>query len=325
MASLPTDESARGPSLLRQRVPLFKILGTADDAIYSLERLIVVASLIIMTQASFMKVLSDFLAKVTTGPVFYLIVVASLFLIARVSTAAAPSLKDQSGKATLYAGIITALGTGYLYLIQTQESAIAVALTAMAMGLSALWVNFNTQKQAGGWTVGLIASSIFTLVLTGIATKVALGFDTGLGYSWAPNISLTLLLWMAFLGASMATHDKRHLALDAVRKLIPEKHTRIYAALSMLASGIVTAGFFYLSWTYFGKRIAEVPEPGKIPDWIKVLSIPVALGTMTTRFFAYAIAEAVGSFLGVPPEPQPATLPIGAAATPAEEAKEVTA
>lgn len=319
MASLPTDESARTLSSLRQRVPLFKILGTADDAIYSLERFIVVASLIIMTQASFMKVLSDFLAKLEAGYLFYGITFAAVFVIARVATGASPTIGKNSTQASLWALIVTVLCVGYLALIQTQESSVVVAVTALAMGGTSIVVNVRSAKDLG-WTLGLVLSTALVVAMTLGVALLSTRFDEGLGYSWAPNIALTLLLWMAFLGASMATHDKRHLALDAVRKIVPAKHTRLYAALSFVVSAIVTAAFFYLSYTYFGKRIAEEPEPGKIPDWIKVMSIPVALGTMTVRFFAYAIAEFVGYFLGVEPDAAPASgMPIPAAPAEKEE------
>jgi len=39
---------------------------------------------------------------------------------------------------------------------------------------------------------------------------------------------------VAFLGASMATHEKRHLTVDAVRKAVPAKHERWYNAVSYL-------------------------------------------------------------------------------------------
>ena len=289
-----------------------------------MERFIVVASLIIMTIAAFMKVLSDFLAKHEAGAVFYLVVTLAFFTIARVSTSASPKLQGQSLAATVWALVGTALSVGYVWLIQTQQSSVALALTSVAAAVVVVGMNVAAVRDGDRWSIGRIANVVAALALCALIVKLALGFQAGLGYSWAPNIALTLLLWMAFLGASMATHEKRHLGLDAVRKLIPSKHTRLYAGLSFLASGLVTAAFFYLAWTYFGKRFGEEPEPGKIPDWIKVLSVPVALGLMSARFLAYSLAEIVGYALNVPPEEPPApTLPPDEA--PSERAEEVPA
>lgn len=307
MANLPTDDSARGASLLRQQVPLFRALGTLDDAVYVVERIVVVASLIIMTVASFMKVLSDFLAKVDIGVTVYLITALVVFAIARVATAAAPTLKAHSTKATLYAFAVTAFSVAYIAIIHTQESSVVLATTGVGAALALLAVNFRGVGATLPWSLARIVSVGASLVICIAVVGIAMGFDKGLGYSWAPNISLTLLLWMAFLGASMATHDKRHLGIDAIRKAVPAKYARLYTALSFVVSGAVTLAFFYLSWTYLEKRIHEAPEPGKIPDWIKVLSIPVSLGLMSARFIGYSIAEFFGWVKGIPPEAPPAS------------------
>src|SRR5699024_5077616 len=122
-------------------------------------------------------------------------------------------------------------------------------------------------------------------------------------YSWAPQLSLVLLLWMAFIGASMATYARKHLTIDAVRKIVPTRFERAFNALSNLTAAALTAALFLLSYQYLLKRMGDVPEPGSIPDWVKVASIPIAFGLITIRFTAYAVAETVGAFLKVEPDP----------------------
>jgi TRAP-type C4-dicarboxylate transport system permease small subunit len=124
------------------------------------------------------------------------------------------------------------------------------------------------------------------------------------GYSWTSSVSLTLLLWMAFFGASMATYARRHLAIDAIRKAIPTSALRFFNAASYMVTAVATAALLYLSYLYFLSRIGDVTEPGKVPDSWKVLSIPVALAVVTIRFLFYSIGEFILGMLGYEPEEQ---------------------
>ena len=113
------------------------------------------------------------------------------------------------------------------------------------------------------------------------------------GYSWAPNVALTLLLWMAFLGASMATYQGRHLTIDAIRKAIPERAMPWFNAVSLLVAAAFTGLLLYLSWEYYLKRLDDPVEPGRVPDHIKVLAIPASLALVTVRFTLYAIGQMI--------------------------------
>lgn len=307
MANLPTEDPGTHVSLLRERVPLFAAFGRADDALYSVERVIVTASLIIMTLSSFLKVLSDFLEKLPQGSPFYLLATLVLLIVARVATGNSPTLKDNRMKANLFALLGGLLGGGFIWVVGTFSSAIVVIICVLTAG--GMLVTYTLEDARGPEGLRITGGTLWKLAVT-LAASVAgvwVGATLDSGYSWAPNISLTLLLWMAFLGASMATHEGRHLAVDAVRKLVKPERERLFNAASLAMSAIVTSAFLYLAVIYLAKRVGETPEPGKIPDWIKVLSIPVSLAFMTLRFSCYAMAEAVGAKMGIPPEPKAET------------------
>lgn len=173
-------------------------------------------------------------------------------------------------------------------------------------------------------------------VRTGVfigAVVLAVGMMGSLpeGYSWAQSYGLFLLLWVGFLGASIAARDRRHLRIDLMRKLLPPKWTPHFNALSYLVAAAFTAVVSYLGFVYlFGADssymvpIWEVPEwlpasmaeqvktfpipedasittrvlhvvfspspPGTVPDWLKVLSIPVSMALIVIRFVGHSVA-----------------------------------
>lgn len=151
------------------------------------------------------------------------------------------------------------------------------------------------------------------------------------GYSWAQSYGLFLLLWVGFLGASIAARDRRHLRIDLMRKLLSPKWLPHFNALSYLVAAAFTAVVCYLGFIYlFGadssymvpiwdvpgwlpESMAEavktfpIPDdapittrvlhvvfspspPGTVPDWLKVLSIPVSMALIVIRFLGHSVA-----------------------------------
>src|SRR5690625_670709 len=336
MANQANDEISIRPSRMRERVPLFRVIGRVDDALYAVARVLVTAFLVIMTLASFLKILADFLGKSDTVAIYPFIFFA-FFIIGRVSSGSSPRWEGQRTRQNLVAVGWGLIASAYVWFVHAST----LTLTTL-------------ERRHGGeltpwsydWIVGTISSSavvIFrvsvTMVLilyyhvqdwrkvyaqSGARSRVAAVLTTfvvwaviiymslklGAGYSWGPQISLLLLLCTAFMGASMANHARKHLTIDAVRKIVPTRFERAFNALSFMLTAIVTAAFFLLSYHYLLKRMGDAPEPGTIPDWIKVASIPVAFGMITVRFACYAVAEAVGAFLKVEPEPAPDLLEV---------------
>jgi TRAP-type C4-dicarboxylate transport system permease small subunit len=153
------------------------------------------------------------------------------------------------------------------------------------------------------------------------------------GYSWSQSYGLFLLLWVGFLGASAAARTRRHLRVDLMRKILSSKWQPHFNALSYFVAAAFTATIFYLGFIYlFGKDSAylvpiwEVPEwlpaalqeelrtfpipedasvftrmlhvlfaptePGEVPDWLKVLAIPVSMALIVVRFLGHSFAFA---------------------------------
>ncbi len=121
-------------------------------------------------------------------------------------------------------------------------------------------------------------------------------FDMGI--PWAEELARYLLVWTGFMGASIATRQRRHLKVDVLPRLLDNKPD-IKAYVVRLAS-LISAGFcFFLVWLSYD-FIANTVRSGRmsnsmkfLPIWVIQLSIPVTLFIMACRFLGQTFGELV--------------------------------
>ena len=107
-----------------------------------------------------------------------------------------------------------------------------------------------------------------------------------LGWFWATKLALFLMIWVGFIGASVATKERRHLTIDIAGRVLSPRGARVANFFTqLLASGMCFAIAAY-SWDLvqesreFGDREGVLP----IPTWIIQLIMPVSLCIMGARF-----------------------------------------
>ena len=141
----------------------------------------------------------------------------------------------------------------------------------------------------------LLASLLGCLLLLAIVQiGLRIFFDTGL--EWAEPVSRIGVLWLALLGALGAARARRHIAIDALPRVLPPRWQRIAWAVSQLATAVICA---MLAWYGWGMVLLEQEVPGLfvpgIPSWWPMLAFPAGFALMSLRFAISALAQ--------PPEP----------------------
>src|SRR5690349_4415888 len=56
---------------------------------------------------------------------------------------------------------------------------------------------------------------------------------------WSSDVLLHGTIWAAFLGASFATRGRRHLAIDALGRLLPDRARRLVVAIASTFGAVV--------------------------------------------------------------------------------------
>ncbi|HEY9144712.1 MAG TPA: TRAP transporter small permease [Arenimonas sp.] len=142
----------------------------------------------------------------------------------------------------------------------------------------------------------LLAALLAALLLLSLAQiGLRLFLDTGL--AWAEPAGRAGVLWLALLGALGATRGHRHIAIDALPRVLPPAARRVAWAVAQAATAVLCAGLAWLGWGLVQlEREAPMPFIAGVPSWIPMLALPAGFGLMALRFALAAAAT--------PPEPK---------------------
>lgn len=192
-------------------------------------------------------------------------------------------------------GLTVALYAGLKVVELVPARYLGLATVAMLLGVSALYA-----RAIHAWvrlTSGLVGAVLVALYFV---TKVN---DT---YGWNAGFSAVLLMFVAFLGASMATREGRHIRVDAIRKAIKGKGYHLYEAVSLFVSIVFTAFLFWMAkdYTLLLADKGVVHADSDLPQWVVALPITVAFLLIVLRFTAQLVA-AVNAWRRGEPAPAP--------------------
>lgn len=159
---------------------------------------------------------------------------------------------------------------------------VVVFVLCVAGGLTARWPEATRAKRL---LAGLAAFAL--LAVLGVAIHAAPN-----GFGWSQRLALVLMLWVGMLGTSMASKRGRHITVDAVRRVVPERFVRGFE----IAADVVTLAFAtllcVLAVTYVqgnwddwieSERRAGIFESIPVPYWAATLPIVIAFGLMAAR------------------------------------------
>lgn len=134
----------------------------------------------------------------------------------------------------------------------------------------------------------LLAGLLLALLLLSVAQiALRLLFDSGL--EWAEPISRAGVLWLALLGALGATRARKHIAIDALPRVLSPRPQRVAWVVSHLAAAGIAATLAWLGAGMVGlEREAPVPFVAGIASWVPMLAFPAGFGLMALRFLLVA-------------------------------------
>jgi C4-dicarboxylate transporter DctQ subunit len=127
-------------------------------------------------------------------------------------------------------------------------------------------------------------------------------FSTGIT---ASDIVLRhLTLGLAFLGASMATREGRHLKIDILPRVLPQTLKKISNVLVNLVATAVCVILAKAGWSFaMLEKLSDTPFILSIPLWCVKLIIPLGFLLVGFRFILRTIQELAGDTPKKPPLP----------------------
>jgi TRAP-type C4-dicarboxylate transport system permease small subunit len=118
------------------------------------------------------------------------------------------------------------------------------------------------------------------------------------GLVWSQTLGLVLMLWVGVIGASMATREHRHLALDLGSKLWPKSMLPKVQGLGNLVTALFCLALALLACVSLRDHFRDWSDTDgaggafpalAIPKWIAFAGVPIGFFLMTARFFAQAL------------------------------------
>ncbi|MBN2034981.1 MAG: TRAP transporter small permease subunit [Deltaproteobacteria bacterium] len=119
--------------------------------------------------------------------------------------------------------------------------------------------------------------------------------DFLMGYlDWTEPMVRLLVLWVAFLGASLLTGESKHIKIDLMSELLPSRclayrEMILSAACVLVAALMVQAslGYVRMEWSFGGRLFLGMPT------WIGQVVMPVGFLLIMFRFLLRGLGQAL--------------------------------
>jgi C4-dicarboxylate transporter DctQ subunit len=143
------------------------------------------------------------------------------------------------------------------------------------------------------------AETALLVVLLGVMvlldfTQVILRNFFSSGIIWADTFLRQMVLWVAFLGASLAVQERKHINIDVLTRFMPDRGKRIAHFVTDLFAALVCFAFLKASLGFVSSEIANSTILLlSIPTWYFELIIPSGYGMLTFRFCMKTIDDII--------------------------------
>lgn len=129
-----------------------------------------------------------------------------------------------------------------------------------------------------------------------VALQVLFRYGFNQSLFWSEELARYLLVWLSFLGASVAYRRKAHPGIDVLQKRMPkvlQKQCRILVHLVSLALFIVLI-YYGCRFAYFVRL--QISPALYIPKWIVFGIIPISGSILMIHVLCFLLDELKGGF-----------------------------
>ena len=120
------------------------------------------------------------------------------------------------------------------------------------------------------------ALCLIVAMLLGLAIlKIVMRYVFSASLLWSDIMLQHLILWLCFFGAALATCERRHISIDVLSRILPQKITRwtnlVIDCIALVVVGILAYyGFLFIE----DEKSSEAILIGSVPLWWAKIIIP---------------------------------------------------
>ena len=109
---------------------------------------------------------------------------------------------------------------------------------------------------------------------------------------WADIFLRQMVLWLGFIGASLAARDHRHIAIDFLPNILPSSWLKPIQALTKICAAVISIFLSQAAWRFVEyEREAESILLLNYPVWVFQIVLPYSFVLLTIRFILSAIED----------------------------------
>ncbi len=128
---------------------------------------------------------------------------------------------------------------------------------------------------------GIIGVAVFQVAARNI-------FETGL--LWGDALVRVLVIWVAMVGAMVASRTDDHVRIDLAARFAPERWRRPLARFANVFTCLVLAVFVWYSGQFVRYEYAAgIIAFGSVPAWICELILPVGAAVISLRYLMHSL------------------------------------
>ncbi|ETW97036.1 MAG: hypothetical protein ETSY1_24225 [Candidatus Entotheonella factor] len=133
--------------------------------------------------------------------------------------------------------------------------------------------------------VGLMLLGLLQIILRNVFASGLFGAD---------EILRHLVLWIGFLGASLATREQRHLRIDILSRVLPDKYQLWLDGGTHLLALVGCVMLAQAAWVFVREEwMAQTVLAAGIAAWVVQSIIPLGFCLMAVRFALHLIKVGV--------------------------------
>ena len=131
----------------------------------------------------------------------------------------------------------------------------------------------------------VLVTILLTLMILMAFSQIVLRNFFSTGIDWGDALVRYLVVWVAFIGAAIATREGKHITIDLLSQWLTGAGSITIQALSCFISAVI-CGLLTVAAARFIRFEAQMGSTAflDLPVWVPELIMPVTFGLMTLRF-----------------------------------------
>ena len=135
---------------------------------------------------------------------------------------------------------------------------------------------------------GVLLLVLFAAMMLVAAYQILARNLFGTGIPWGDGFVKFAVLWVALIGAMLASHTDEHIRIDALARAASPGARRVIRRITAGFTCLVSGVFTYVAADFVvGEYQYPMTAFGSVPSWICALILPVGFGLISVRYLLH--------------------------------------